>query len=67
MISSSHLFLLQKNEADDTCWNDVTLWGAFGRLGLSFAGLTLASLPMILLFFIASKQFMEGLTAGAIK
>ncbi|MGE7986257.1 carbohydrate ABC transporter permease [Lysinibacillus fusiformis] len=35
--------------------------------GSLFAGLTLASLPMILLFFIASKQFMEGLTAGAIK
>lgn len=36
-------------------------WGAL------FAGLTLSSLPMILLFFIASKQFMDGLTAGAIK
>ncbi|MBS4176440.1 carbohydrate ABC transporter permease [Lederbergia citrea] len=36
-------------------------WGAL------FAGLTLSSLPMIVLFFIASKQFMDGLTAGAIK
>ncbi|UFT98709.1 carbohydrate ABC transporter permease [Radiobacillus kanasensis] len=36
-------------------------WGAL------FAGLTLSSLPMIVLFFIASKQFMEGLTAGAVK
>ncbi|MET3698287.1 carbohydrate ABC transporter membrane protein 2 (CUT1 family) [Bacillus oleivorans] len=36
-------------------------WGAL------FAGLTLSSLPMLILFFIASKQFMEGLTAGAIK
>jgi len=35
--------------------------------GSLFAGLTLASLPMILLFFIASKKFMEGLPAGAIK
>ncbi|MGX6443759.1 carbohydrate ABC transporter permease [Neobacillus sp. K501] len=32
-----------------------------------FAGLTLSSLPMIILFFFASKQFMEGLTAGAVK
>lgn len=32
-----------------------------------FAGLTLSSLPMILLFVVASKQFMEGLTAGAVK
>ncbi|MFC4304572.1 carbohydrate ABC transporter permease [Cohnella boryungensis] len=32
-----------------------------------FAGLTLASLPMILLFIFASKQFMDGMTAGAVK
>jgi raffinose/stachyose/melibiose transport system permease protein len=32
-----------------------------------FAGLTLSSLPMIFLFFIASKQFMGGMTAGAVK
>ena len=32
-----------------------------------FAGLTLSSLPMLLLFFVASKQFMEGITAGAVK
>lgn len=32
-----------------------------------FAGLTLSSLPVIVLFLIASKQFMEGLTAGAVK
>lgn len=35
--------------------------------GSLFAGLTLASLPMMILFFVASKQFMEGLTAGAVK
>lgn len=32
-----------------------------------FAGLTLSSLPMLVLFFVASKQFMEGITAGAVK
>ncbi|MFF2483757.1 carbohydrate ABC transporter permease [Paenibacillus sp. NPDC058071] len=32
-----------------------------------FAGLTLASIPMIVFFSVASKQFMEGLTAGAVK
>ncbi|UUZ96409.1 carbohydrate ABC transporter permease [Paenibacillus sp. P25] len=32
-----------------------------------FAGLTLSSLPMIVLFAVASKQFMEGMTAGAVK
>ncbi|MER2262319.1 MAG: carbohydrate ABC transporter permease [Psychrobacillus sp.] len=35
--------------------------------GSLFAGLTLASLPMMVLFLLASKQFMEGLTAGAVK
>ncbi|BBI36483.1 carbohydrate ABC transporter permease [Cohnella abietis] len=32
-----------------------------------FAGLTLASLPMIVMFIIASRQFMDGMTAGAVK
>ncbi|MFE5320948.1 carbohydrate ABC transporter permease [Paenibacillus sp. NPDC056579] len=32
-----------------------------------FAGLTLSSLPMIVLFAAASKQFMDGMTAGAVK
>jgi len=32
-----------------------------------FAGLTLSSLPMILIFAFASRQFMDGLTAGAVK
>lgn len=32
-----------------------------------FAGLTLSSLPMILIFAFSSRQFMDGLTAGAVK
>jgi raffinose/stachyose/melibiose transport system permease protein len=32
-----------------------------------FAGLTLSSLPMIVIFVFASRQFMDGLTAGAVK
>jgi raffinose/stachyose/melibiose transport system permease protein len=32
-----------------------------------FAGLALSSLPMILLFMLASRQFMDGLTSGAVK
>ncbi|NOU93918.1 ABC transporter permease subunit [Paenibacillus sp. LMG 31456] len=39
----------------DTEWN------------LLFSGLTLSSLPMIIAFLIASRQFIEGLTAGAVK
>jgi len=46
----------------------MSLFGEYSAdWGALFAGLTLSSLPMIVLFFIASKQFMEGLTAGAIK
>jgi raffinose/stachyose/melibiose transport system permease protein len=46
----------------------MSLFGEYSAdWGSLFAGLTLSSLPMIVLFFIASKQFMEGLTAGAVK
>ncbi|SEA67992.1 raffinose/stachyose/melibiose transport system permease protein [Thalassobacillus cyri] len=46
----------------------LSLFGEYSAdWGALFAGLTLSSLPMMILFFIASKQFMEGLTAGAIK
>ncbi|WP_221566787.1 carbohydrate ABC transporter permease [Alkalihalobacillus sp. TS-13] len=46
----------------------LSLFGEYSAdWGALFAGLTLSSLPMIVLFFIASKQFMDGLTAGAVK
>ncbi|MCG1021218.1 carbohydrate ABC transporter permease [Sutcliffiella horikoshii] len=46
----------------------LSLFGEYSAdWGTLFAGLTLSSLPMIILFFIASKQFMDGLTAGAVK
>jgi raffinose/stachyose/melibiose transport system permease protein len=32
-----------------------------------FAGLSLSIIPVVLVFFILSKQFIEGLTAGAVK
>lgn len=34
---------------------------------LLFAGLTISIVPVIILFLIMSKQFIEGLTAGAVK
>ena len=34
---------------------------------LLFAGLTISSLPMILVFIIMQKQFIRGITAGAVK
>ena len=36
----------------------------FGEL---FAGYTIASLPLIIIFLFATKQFIQGITAGAIK
>ena len=46
----------------------LSLFGEYSAdWGSLFAGLTLSSLPMIVLFFIASKQFMEGMIAGAVK
>jgi raffinose/stachyose/melibiose transport system permease protein len=46
----------------------MQLFGEFSTdWSVLFAGLFLASLPMILIFSIASRQFMDGLTAGAVK
>ncbi|WP_339146945.1 MULTISPECIES: carbohydrate ABC transporter permease [unclassified Sutcliffiella] len=46
----------------------LTLFGEFDtQWNLLFAGLTISALPMIIAFLFASKQFMEGLTSGAIK
>ncbi|AJY75479.1 carbohydrate ABC transporter permease [Paenibacillus beijingensis] len=32
-----------------------------------FAGLTMSSLPILIIFFFASRQFMDGITSGAVK
>jgi len=46
----------------------LTLFGEYDtEWNLLFSGLTLSSLPMIIAFLFASRQFMEGLTQGAVK
>ncbi|THF74504.1 carbohydrate ABC transporter permease [Cohnella fermenti] len=46
----------------------LSLFGEFDtQWNLLFSGLTLSSLPMIIAFLFASRQFIEGLTAGAVK
>ena len=35
--------------------------------GVLFAGLVIASLPLIALYLVLSEQFIKGLTAGAVK
>jgi len=37
------------------------------HVGRQMAGYTIATIPMLILFIIASKQFVEGLTSGAMK
>lgn len=37
------------------------------QIGTQMAGYILASLPLILLFAVASRQFIDGMTAGGIK
>jgi ABC-type glycerol-3-phosphate transport system permease component len=40
----------------------------FLRVGaLSMAGLTLATIPMLALYFAGQKYFIKGLVAGAVK
>lgn len=36
-------------------------------LGLRFAGLSLATIPVLILYFFFSKQIMKGIAAGAVK
>jgi len=46
----------------------LTLFGEYDTdWNLLFCGLTLSSLPLILAFLAASKQFIEGMTTGAVK
>ncbi|WP_252502227.1 carbohydrate ABC transporter permease [Sporosarcina sp. Marseille-Q4943] len=46
----------------------LSLFGEYDtQWNLLFAGLTISSLPMIVAFLLASKQFIEGLTTGAVK
>ena len=38
-----------------------------GLLGASIATLVLFSLPVLVLYFVFQREFVEGLTAGALK
>jgi multiple sugar transport system permease protein/raffinose/stachyose/melibiose transport system permease protein len=37
------------------------------QFGPMFAGYTIASIPLILLFLVTMRQFIAGLTSGAVK
>ena len=40
---------------------------SFLGMGVPFAGYVLSAIPLVLIFIVASKQFIEGLTSGAFK
>lgn len=62
------LIFLQEESKKTIPVGMLTLFGQYStEWNVLFAGLALSSLPMIVLFLFASRQFMEGMTAGAIK
>ena len=40
---------------------------SFGQFGMVYAGTALAILPLLIIFFLASRQFISGLTSGSVK
>lgn len=62
------LILIQTDELRTIPVGLTNFFGTYQNdWALIFAGLTIASLPLILLFLVASKQIIRGLTAGATK
>lgn len=62
------LIFIQKETLKTIPVGMMVLFGEYETdWSLLFAGLTLSALPMIGVFLMASRQFMEGLTAGAVK
>ncbi|MED4584794.1 carbohydrate ABC transporter permease [Brevibacillus choshinensis] len=62
------LIFIQKETLKTIPVGMMVLFGEYETdWSLLFAGLTLSALPMIGVFLLASRQFMEGLTAGAVK
>ncbi len=55
--------------AKKTIMQGLTIFfGEYGsQWGVLFAGLMIASLPLIALYLVLSEQFIKGLTAGAVK
>ncbi|QQE74903.1 carbohydrate ABC transporter permease [Brevibacillus composti] len=62
------LIFLKSEELSTIPLGVLTLFGEYDtEWNLLFASLAISSLPMIVAFLFASKQFIEGLTSGAIK
>ena len=62
------LVFLQSPENKSIMQGLTVFFGQFAsQWGVLFAGLTMAALPLIVLYLILSEQFIKGLTAGAVK
>ncbi|UFJ41385.1 carbohydrate ABC transporter permease [Brevibacillus humidisoli] len=62
------LIFLKSTELSTIPLGVLTFFGEYDtEWNLLFASLAISSLPMIIAFLFASKQFIEGLTSGAVK
>lgn len=62
------LIFLKTTELNTIPLGLMSLFGEYDtEWNLLFSGLTLSSLPMLIAFAFASRQFIEGLTAGGVK
>jgi len=62
------LVFLQSPEKKTIMQGLTVFFGEYSsQWGVLFAGLTIAALPLIILYLLLSEQFIKGLTAGAVK
>ena len=62
------LIFIQTPENRTLAQGLTTFFGEYSvNFGVLYAGLTLAALPIVLVFIIQSRRFIAGMTAGAIK
>jgi raffinose/stachyose/melibiose transport system permease protein len=62
------LIFIQSPEWKTLAQGLTTFFGEYSiNYGVLYAGLSLASLPMIFIFIIQSRRFIAGMTAGALK
>jgi raffinose/stachyose/melibiose transport system permease protein len=62
------LVFLQSPEKKTIMQGLTLFFGEYSsQWGVLFAGLTIAALPLIILYLLLSEQFIKGLTAGAVK
>jgi raffinose/stachyose/melibiose transport system permease protein len=62
------LVFLQSPEKKTIMQGLTLFFGEYSsQWGVLFAGLTIAALPLIILYLFLSEQFIKGLTAGAVK